>query len=102
MFKLIAIGAIWLSIMGSYGAVFYMGGDYRENKLIAKDHKDLVKSTQEIVNRFHTLDSQVAELDKITSNPPAGPNTSAAIDLLRKHREASNYPFPTPTKPPIQ
>lgn len=90
-----------LAIFASYATTFYYGGEYRENKLIARDHSDLVKSTQEIVNRFHKLDTQVAELDKIAENPPAGPNSSAAVDILRQNRQASAHPIPAPAKPAI-
>jgi hypothetical protein len=63
-----------------------MGGSYEKNKTKAENYDKLASATQDIVGYFHELSAQTAQLDKITSNPPAGPNSSAAIDIIASKR----------------
>ncbi len=91
MFKALAIGAIWLAVAGSYGAVFWYGGEYRESKLKADqalaDNQKLIKVAETMVNSFTQVQDGLRELAAVQDETIAGDAITFALDRVRNTRK---------------
>lgn len=102
MGKLLAILGICTVVIGSYGATFHMGGQYREAKLQNENYKGenaaLIQQAQTMVDAFSQTQNALNELRQTPDSSIAPKSIASTIASLCDRRKANNVPC-APSKP---
>jgi len=102
MGKLLAILGICTVVIGSYGATFHMGGEYREtqlqNKTLSGDNAALIQQAQTMVDAFSQTQNALNDLRQTPDSSIAPKSIASTIASLCDRRKASNVPC-APPKP---